>query len=239
MCIRGPTLEHQGCRYRVRWVHAGTVPAVPAAGSLQDSHPFTFMITTVCMLVEEYRWMLLLSLKSYILSLGILWGRKYTLADPALLIHNNKEIKNLGTKNVTLFFLLHTHKTPLKVNICLLQSIEVKREVLSSLFPQDLLECVCFCGGCLVVSLFTTVSQSPIFYWNISTGPPICWQADLLALGHWGELCSCRPDALLCLEKEERKRESEKKILNRLVQVILHAGIMKYKNAFKGLISYF
>lgn len=145
-----------------------------------------------------------------------------------------------GKKCNRILFTAHTHtKTPLKVNICLLQSSEVKREVLSSLFPQDLLECVCFCGGWLVVSLFTMASQSPIFYWNISTGPPIRWQADLLALGHWGELCSCRPDALLCLEKEERKRESEKKILNRLVQVILHAGIMKYKNAFKGLISYF
>lgn len=90
----------------------GTEAAVPAAGSLQDSHPFTFTITTVCMLVEEYRWMLLLSLKSYILSLGILWGRKYTLADPALLIHNNKEIKNLGTKicNIILFT-AHTQNT--------------------------------------------------------------------------------------------------------------------------------
>lgn len=144
-----------------------------------------------------------------------------------------------GKKCNIILFTAHTWKKSLRVSICLLQSTEVKREVLSSLFPQDLLERVCFCGGWLVVSLFTTVSQSPIFYWNISTGPPICWQADLLALGHWGELCSCRPDALLCLEKEERKRESEKKILNRLVQVILHAGIMKYKNAFKGLISYF
>jgi len=33
----------------------GTVPAVPAAGTLQDSCPVTCMSTEVCTLVEEYR----------------------------------------------------------------------------------------------------------------------------------------------------------------------------------------
>lgn len=49
------------------------------------------------------------------------------------------------------------------------------------------------------------------------------------------------PHALFCFEKREKEQERERvknKILDHLVQVILHAGIMKYKNAFKELISY-
>ena len=47
------------------------------------------------------------------------------------------------------------------------------------------------------------------------------------------------PHALFCLGKRRERERVKNKILNRLVQVILHAGIMKYKNAFKELISYF
>lgn len=77
--------------------------------ALQHSHPSTSMATQWAHASWAVPRNANTFIKTLIAPLGILWGRKSTFADPTLLFYNKKEIKNLGEKNVTLFFLLNTH----------------------------------------------------------------------------------------------------------------------------------